>query len=221
MTLEVIATNIEDIKQINKSQADRIEFCFELERGGLTPSYETIKQAGEISSTPVNVMLRPHDRGYNYSDEDFNQMLIDAKYIASTKVNGVVCGILTPDKKIDQIRFKQIIDLLPGKQIVCHRAFQEVEDQIQGLKDLKALGVEMVLTSGRDKINESLDLLKTLKEANLVTIQAGGGVGFDNIQAIKQVVDAVHVGTAVRETKSWLAPISIEKINQMQDILSN
>ncbi|PPE05377.1 copper homeostasis protein CutC [Williamsoniiplasma lucivorax] len=220
MKLEVIATSIEDIKQINQSQADRIEFCFELERGGLTPNHQAIKEAGEVSKLPVNVMLRPNDFGYVYSDQDFTQMLDDAKFIATTKVNGVVMGFLTPDNKIDKLRFKQIINLLPGKQIVCHRAFQEVIDQIQGLKDLHELGVEIVLTSGREKIDESLDLLKTLTETKLVIIQAGGGVGFDNIQAIKQVVDDIHVGTAIRQTKSWDAPISIAKINQMKALLN-
>lgn len=219
MKLEVIAKDLKDIAMINESVADRIEFCHDLEIGGLTPSYDEISQAGLISKVPVNIMVRPHDRGYVYTDAEFQQMLKDIEYIAGTKAAGIVVGVLTSDHKIDVVRMKEIMALKKDKTVTFHRAFQEVADQTTGLKVLHDLGVNTILTSGAANINESLSLLDQLKAQKLVTILGGGGVDFTNVDAVKKVVDEIHVGTAIRETKSWAAPISLAKISEMKQRL--
>lgn len=42
MFLEVIATSLKDIENINKSRADQIELCTNMEFGGYTPNYNLI-----------------------------------------------------------------------------------------------------------------------------------------------------------------------------------
>nr|WP_215216322.1 copper homeostasis protein CutC [Entomoplasma sp. MP1] len=48
---------------INESKADRIEFCTNLEDGGLTPSYKEIKKQVKFQNT-CNVILRPTARDF-------------------------------------------------------------------------------------------------------------------------------------------------------------
>lgn len=222
MKLEVIANSLADIIAINQSQADRVEYCRDLEVGGLTPNYEDIKAVTEAAKVPVNVMVRPHDKGYVYTEAEFAQILKDVDFIANeTKAAGIVVGILTNEGKVDLERLKQIIAHAKDKTVTFHRAFQEVENQLEVLTTLEKMGIGCILTSGGNNINESLSLLKTLKEATKIKILGGGGVNFANVLQIKAVVDEIHVGTAIRETNSWSAPISIYKINQIKSCLEN
>lgn len=219
MKLEVIAIDLADIKAINQSNADRIEYCIELARGGFTPLYADIQAATNQSKLPVNVMLRPHDQGYVYSDEDFNLMLADAKFIATTQAAGVVFGILTAEKTVDIKRMSQLIEILQGKNITFHKAFDEIEDQQIAIKVLADLGVSTILTAGTGDIDQSHDLLASLKGKTTIKILGGGGVTFANAQSLMPFVDELHVGTAIRQTKSWDAPISIEKINELKTLI--
>ncbi|WP_027048520.1 copper homeostasis protein CutC [Mesoplasma syrphidae] len=220
MKLEVIAASIEDIDMINQSSADRIEFCKNLEVGGLTPSYTDIEIAGNISKLPVNIMLRPTARDFFYSEEEFQIMLQDLEFIVTTKVAGVVVGIITPEGEINVERMKQITAKRGNKTVTFHKAFDNLVDFKKSLDILQELGVETVLTSGGSDINKNLEILQELKDYNKVTVLVGGGVNFDNIEKVVEAANEIHVGTAIREKKSWSSPISIDKINEMKTFLT-
>ena len=74
MIIEGIATNIQDVHDLNRFGADRIELCGEMEKDGLTPEMSLVKEAVEVSSIPVNVMIRPHDLSFHYTDRQIIQM---------------------------------------------------------------------------------------------------------------------------------------------------
>ncbi|WP_031542133.1 copper homeostasis protein CutC [Mesoplasma photuris] len=221
MKLEVIAADIKDIELINKTNADRIEFCADLQTGGggLTPTYEDIKKAGEISKLPVNVMLRPTDRDFYYTEEEFQLMLKDCEYMATTKINAIVVGIITPEGEINMERMKKIMEKAGNKKVTFHKAFDEVKDLKKALKDLEKLGVDTVLTSGGGNINEKIEVLKELKGYTNVTILAGGGVSFENINKVKDVVDQVHVGTCVRQNSNWFGEVNVDQVNKMKALV--
>lgn len=219
MKLEVIATNLRDIIKINKTDADRIEFCRALKQDGLTPRRWKIKLATRISKIPINVMLRPTSKSFNYSDQEFKRMLKDAAFIERTKANGVVFGILTDKNKIDSKRIKEIIVQIPNKEKVFHKAFDQVPNFQQGLKQLAKLKLDAVLTAAGKDINQNLAQLAELTAMKQVRVIAGGGVNFDNITAISQVVDDVHVGTTIRFNNSWDKKIDPIKIEQLKLII--
>ncbi|ATZ16240.1 copper homeostasis protein CutC [Entomoplasma freundtii] len=222
MKLEVIAKSLDDIILINQSKADRVEYCRDLEVGGLTPSHADIKAVTALAKVPVNVMVRPHDQGYVYTEEEFQQILNDIDFIANeTKAAGIVLGFLTPDGEVDFNRLQQAVTHAKDKTVTFHRAFQEVKNQLEALPKMEALGIHCILTSGRENINESLSFLKTLTDSTKINILGGGGVNFANIGQVKGVVDEIHVGTAIREANNWEAPISITKINELKACLEN
>lgn len=221
MKLEVIAKNLRDVIKINQTKADRIEFCQNLEEGGLTPVRWMIKLATKISKVPINVMLRPSSRSFNYSEKEFAQMLNDAAWLETTKVNGVVFGILNDKNEIDVERMKQIIAKLPNKQKTFHKAFDEVSDFQNALAILNDLRIDSVLTAAGKDINQNLAVLQELTKNNKVTIIAGGGVTFSNVSTIKGVVDEIHVGTAIRQKTNWKSKIDVSKVNQLYELINN
>ncbi|ASZ09441.1 copper homeostasis protein [Mesoplasma chauliocola] len=216
--LEVIAANINDIKIINESNADRIEFCKELKKGGFTPEYDDIKKACEISKLPINVMVRNTDRDFCYTEEEFKWMLSDIEFINSVKPNAIVIGILKEDKSIDIERMKIVKEKLDSKiKITFHKAFDEVLDKIEGLKILKELGVSTILTSGGANILENLKLLNELSNLSDIEILAGGGINSNNIDLVKQSVESIHVGTLARVKNSWDFECDLNVINEIKE----
>lgn len=219
MNLEVIAKNLRDILKINKSNANRIEFCCNLEVDGLTPKRWIIKLAVMISRVPINVMLRPSSESFNYSAKDFKKMLNLAAFLERTKVNGVVFGILNENNEIDINRMQQIIAKIPSKQKTFHKAFDQIEDFKQVLDILKQLKIDAVLTSAGKDINQNILTLKALTASQKITIIGGGGITFNNVEKISSVVNEIHVGTAVRKNNNWNGKIDIKKINQIKKIV--
>lgn len=219
MVLEVIAKNLRDILKINKTKADRIEFCRCLTEGGLSANRWVIKIAVKISKVPINVMLRPSSESFNYSEKDFNRMLKDAAFLEKTKVNGVVFGILNDNNEIDVARMQEIISKIPSKQKVFHKAFDEVKDFNKSLDVLKELKIDAVLTSAGSDINNNLAILKQLKDKKKLIIIGGGGINFNNIKNVSLVVDEIHVGTTVRKNSSWSGTIDVNKVNQLKGII--
>lgn len=220
MTLEVIAKGLIDVIKINQSQADRIEFCRNLEVGGLTPYKWKIVVASKISKKPINVMLRYSSESFTYSDKEFAKLIKTAKWLAKRNINGVIFGILKNDE-IDIKRTKQIIRVVKNKQKVFHKAFDEVNNFKNALEQLEKIGIDNVLTSAGKNINDNLTIMKSLKDYTDITIIAGGGVTFDNINKIKKVADEIHVGTAVRKNNNWKSKIDINKINRLKTIIEN
>lgn len=224
MFLEVIATNLNDISKINKTKAKSIELCANMDQGGYTPDYEIIKACTELSKIPVKVMVRRSNNGFDISNEEFQQLLLDIEFIKTTKAAGIVCGILTKDQKIDLARMKTIVQVAKPLKVSFHRAFDEIEKHDEALKQLTALGVDTVLTSGGKKpLLENLGHIKRLANLNLpIRILLGAGINFNNINIlIKQGLTTLHVGKCVRKDESFEKPIAVELIDKLFDNFAN
>lgn len=221
MKLEVIAKNLKDIIKINKTKADRIEFCRNLEVGGLTPKRWIIRLAVRVSHLPINAMLRPSSESFNYSDKEFAKMLKDAEFLEKTKVNGVVFGILDENNEIDVARMQQIIAKIPSKEKVFHKAFDEVKNFEHAIDVLEQLKINAVLTAAGKDINQNLSTLKNLTAMKKVRIIGGGGITFDNAKKISCIVDDIHVGRTVRKRDSWDGEVDLIKIEQFNKLIKN
>ena len=60
-------------------------------------------------------------------------MLDSIKAVKGTGAAGVVFGILLPDKNINHIRMKTLIDASRPMKVVCHKAFDETPDGVTAL----------------------------------------------------------------------------------------
>lgn len=219
MFLEVIATSLQDIKNINNSEANQVELCTAMEFGGYTPSYQLIAEACQLSLKPVMVMIRNNNNGFNVTDSEFQVFKKDITFIKTTDASGIVCGILTKNNIVDIERMREIIELAKPLRVTFHRAFDEITNKKQALEQLVKLGVSTVLTSGgKNNIIDNINNFKILKKLNLpITILAGGGVDLDNINLLlKNGITDIHVGKCVHENNSFNKQINKQIINKIK-----
>ena len=120
---EVCCPSLEAVARAVAAGADRIELCERLEVGGVTPSAALIRNALAVAGkVPVNVLIRPREGDFVYSEEETAQMLesialcksIQADGAAAgrgtnQRVSGVVIGALRPDGSVDMSLMRQLV----------------------------------------------------------------------------------------------------------------
>ena len=90
MIYEACVGSIEEAILAKKKGANRIELCDNLEEGGTTPSYGTIKICKEVLDIPIACMIRPRGGDFNYTKEEIKAMIEDIKICKDLKVEAVV-----------------------------------------------------------------------------------------------------------------------------------
>jgi copper homeostasis protein len=226
MLIEVIADTISDALIAQEAGAGRIELVTGLAEGGLTPGYGVIERVCKELKIPVNVMIRPHSRGFFYSEEDLDIMIQDIKVCNKLGAAGVVLGVLTPDHQVHNDHLKRLIDAAGGLDITFHRAFDEADDQFAALESLKQYPqISRILTSGgRRSAADAAERLKSLHERTAnshLKIMAGAGLSIENISVFLDEVPVteVHFGTGVRVESSYEHAIDPERVQKVKKII--
>ncbi|MGE8206782.1 copper homeostasis protein CutC [Heyndrickxia sp. NPDC080065] len=227
MIIEIIADSLSDAKIAEEAGANRIELITGALEGGLTPSYGLIESVCSSVTIPVNVMIRPHARGFCYTDEEINIMARDIKVCKDLGASGVVLGTLTQNRQINEDALSFLIDAAKGLDVTFHRAFDEVNDQIEALKMIqKHPEVSRILTSGgKDKAIDAVEQFQELvrhTEDSSLSILAGSGLTPSNIVMFldKVKVKEIHFGSAVRFQSSFSQSIDPLKIKEIRDFVS-
>jgi copper homeostasis protein len=190
MNIEICAPNIQSALNAQKAGATRIELCTAIEVGGVTPSAGLISAAVHLLDIPVNVLIRPREGNFCYSEYELMIMLDDIAFCQDNEAGGVVIGALTNDGFLDLGKMEQMILASEGMEITCHRAFDFVKDPFAALEGLIDLGVHRILTSGlQNSAYEGRFMLQKLVEKadGRITIMAGAGVNYQNIAEIASV----------------------------------
>src|SRR5581483_5605448 len=84
-----------------------------------------------------------------------------------------------PDATIDRGRTAALVALARPMAVTFHKAFDESRDPFEALDDLIGLGIDRILTSGRQpSALEGRDLIAQLvrRADDRITIMAGGGL---------------------------------------------
>lgn len=199
--LEICCATLYDVQAAAKAGADRIELNSAFYLGGLTPSLGTLRLAKQVCNLPMIAMIRPRGGGFSYTEEEYATMRADAEILLQEGVEGIVFGFLTPDKRVNVVKTKALTDLAHryGKEAVFHKAFDCIEDQEQALKELIAIGVDRVLTSGggkaaMDKADHLAYLIKTYGKE--ITLLLGGGIRAGNVETLIRATGAKEIHTA-------------------------
>lgn len=120
---EVCCPSLEAVAGAVAAGAGRIELCERLEVGGVTPSESLIKDALAVAGVvPVNVLVRPREGDFVYSEEEAAQMLESIELCKSIqadgaaagrgtnqRVSGVVIGALRPDGSVDMSLMRRLM----------------------------------------------------------------------------------------------------------------
>nr|VZR97771.1 Copper homeostasis protein CutC [Mycoplasma feriruminatoris] len=220
MFLEVIAKDLNDIRVINNSRADRIEFCKNLEVGGLTPSLDDIILANQITLKPLHVMIRNNTKDFFFDDYELIKQLEMISVIQKLpNIHGIVIGALNSDYTINEDFLQRVNRVKGNLKITFNRAFDLVKDPISALHVLNKHKIDAVLTSGGSNINTGLEMIKQLVDEKLdIEILIGGGVDRNNIKQCLTVNNHIHLGRAIRTNSSWNSDIVIDEINLFKDL---
>ena len=201
MLLEVCVGNYGEAMTGFKNGGDRIELCDNLQEGGTTPSYGTIKKVMEDVNIPVNVIIRPRSGDFNYSNDEFEIMKEDITICKELKVNGIVFGILNEYNTIDIHRSRIIKECVGDLEITFHMAFDEIEDKKRAIDELVELGIDRILTKGGSvSAPNNVETLKELVQyANdRIIIIPGGGVNASNRDEMARLTGAKELhGTKI------------------------
>lgn len=216
--IEMIAASIGDALVIQQAGADRIDLRTAFSEGGLTPSYGLIEQVVRNVSIPVNVVIKPHSRGYVYSQRDLDVMKGDAWMISELGCNGASIGIL------DQNGMPDIgaIDYVLGNtnlKFIFNRAIDRSANLRESIEMLKRYDrcLEVLTSGGPGSAFENFRTLKEIAEnKGRLGLYIGSGIEYHNIQFLTKTLKEchLHVGTAVRKGDR-LNPVDLEEASEL------
>jgi copper homeostasis protein len=198
--LEICAETLQACSAAEVGGADRIELCVALGEGGVSPSRGLLKEALDIVSVPVHVLIRPRTGDFVYTAAEFRALLKDVDDALTAGSAGIVVGILTSGYEIDRLRLHELIRMSGSCPVTFHRAFDQVEDLARSLEMLIDLGCERVLSSGgTPSVDQGLGRLsKLVNQADgRIRIAAGGGVTVENAARIASV-DGLDLHASLR-----------------------
>lgn len=234
--LEICANSVASALAAQEGGASRIEFCQQLEAGGVTPSAGQISLTRTLLKIGLHVLIRPRAGDFFYSDEEFREMLLDVCYCREIGCDGVVVGMLTADGQVDIVRTRQLVEAAGPMRVTFHRAFDRSYDPFQALEDVIQCGCERILTSGQEqRADEAIPLLAELVEraGNRIEIMPGSGVTEDNLIQIVDGTGAKSIHSSAKvdvvppvnesKPKGW-APTWVtctKKVRMMADLLQN
>ena len=189
-----------------KGGAHRIELCSQLAFGGLTPSRQLIKKVIAELNIPVHVLIRPRKGSFCYSEDELNSMIRDIEFCKSIGCQGVVCGVLTSENKINVAATKRLIYAAKDVDFTFHRAFDCTENALDSLKQLIDLKIKRVLSSGQKQTAyNGLALLQEMNELSngKIEIMPGSGINLENALCFKdQGFSSIHLSATLQKKEN-------------------
>jgi len=192
--IEICVDSIQSALAAQNGGASRIELCDNLIGGGTTPSAGMIELARKYLTIDINVMIRPRSGDFCYSPLEIEVMKKDIEIAKRYGVKGIVIGVLKPNGEIDINIMKELIELSRPLAVTFHRAFDMTKDPFKSLDILIDIGVERILTSGKEsKAMQGIDLIRELvkRAEDKIIIMPGSGVSEENVRLI---IDSTGAG---------------------------
>jgi copper homeostasis protein len=184
--VEACCDSVQTARASQAFGAGRVELCGPGD-GGTTPSLGLIARCRDELQIPMHVMIRPHDGGFVYSEDELDIMCNDIIAAKALGVDGIVTGPLHSDRTIDRLQLAEMVSIARPMKVTFHRAFDRTADAEVALDLLLAVGVDYILTSGHaETALAGADALATMQQraGDQLTILAGGGIRGHNVREL-------------------------------------
>src|SRR5262249_40173262 len=136
LTLEVIATSIEDAIEAARGGADRLEIARDLSRDGLTPSVDLVRRIQHPVPLPLALVVAESD-GFACASADERRALVEhAQAFNALGVDGIVVGWIRGGR-VDEETLGRVLDAAPAVRATFHRAFDALPDPEAALRVLE------------------------------------------------------------------------------------
>ena len=162
-TYEICVDSVESAINSGKGSRKRLELCSNLVIGGTTPTESLFNEVRKNTELPIHVLIRPRFGDFLYSEHEVNIIKNEVIKFRELGANGIVVGMLNKYGEIDIENMKKILAERGNMKVTFHRAFDMCKDPIKAFKEIRELGVDIVLTSGQKKTAiEGKELIKEL-----------------------------------------------------------
>lgn len=201
IAVEICVGDLESAIAAEAGGADRVELCDNLAVGGTSPSLGVIGEACRWLRIPVHVLIRPRAGGFVYSDRELAAMRCDIEAAREIGAAGVVIGVLDRSGRVDRSRNAELIEAARPMSVTFHKAIDQARDPIEAIDDLVAIGIDRVLSSGRQpSALEGAEMLARMVERadGRLAVMAGGRLAVEHLASVLQAsgVREVHLGSA-------------------------
>src|SRR5262245_24034349 len=142
--LEVIVCTVEDAIAAVEGGASRLEIISHYEAGGLTPSFDLVREITDAVKIPARVMLRENEPFVVTDEREIDRLCDAALVFAQLPIDGFVLGFLRGAPKGDgdgdeaqtklEINHHQVARVLacaPRLHVTFHRAFEALPDPLR------------------------------------------------------------------------------------------
>ncbi|MBR1799948.1 MAG: copper homeostasis protein CutC [Bacteroidaceae bacterium] len=147
--LEVCCGSLGSAEAAVEGGACRIELCAALSLDGLTPSIGLVRELRRrFPDLLIHVLIRPREGDFVYSEAELQVMEADIRAAIDAGASAIVSGALTAESTVDEDATARLVCAAAGLPFTFHRAFDSVRDPFSALRQLHALGVRRILTSG-------------------------------------------------------------------------
>ncbi|KAF2799445.1 hypothetical protein K505DRAFT_321152 [Melanomma pulvis-pyrius CBS 109.77] len=196
--LEIACFNTSSAIAAANAGADRIELCADYAAGGVTPSLDSLQHLRNKIRTPVNIMIRPREGDFDYSDAEFQQMKSEIELFKPVS-SGFVFGILDDENRVDEQRNQELVGLAAPLPCTFHRAFDQVPDLHEATEQIIKCGFISILTSGGQATAivgaESVARLQK-KFGDNISFILGGGVRSTNAESLQRQTNVLWLHSA-------------------------
>ncbi|HTL82820.1 MAG TPA: copper homeostasis protein CutC [Bacteroidia bacterium] len=185
----------------NGPACDRLELCSNYAVGGLTPSHGYLEFIRKKTEKDLFVMIRAVSGFSSRSITDDEVMRDDILFCKKAGMNGIVTGMLLPNKNIDKDFIRRSVETAYPLPVTFHRAFDECPDPFAAMETLIDCGVKRILTSGGKKnAEDGIPMLKELitKAAGRIIIVPGGGVSILNAKKIAEQTGCTEIHSSAK-----------------------
>lgn len=197
--LEIACFNERAARIAAASGADRIELCVDYAVGGTTPTVTSVQALATELSIPIFVMIRPRAGDFCYTAAELDTMCASIEAMQEAGAAGLVLGALTAQQQIDKAACQQLLRAAGALPCTFHRAFDLLDNPIEGISILQELGFVRILCSGgQGHAANNLEQFKKYFSVthNNIIIVPGGGVRPDNIRPLLLATGAKEVHSA-------------------------
>lgn len=206
MILEVCCNGYEDGLVAYENGADRIELNTAIFLGGLTANVLHLKQLKQVIPIPIICMVRERGSGFNYTNFEHQQMLLQAKYLLENGADGIAFGYLNVDSSINVEYTTDMVNLIHtyNKEAVFHRAFDVSKNLYIALEQLIECQVDRILTSGgcANAIAGKEIIAKLINLANnRIEILAGCGINAENVIQLLEIDSLKQIHASCKNNK--------------------
>ncbi len=227
--IEVIVCAVEDAVAAERGGANRLEIISHYEVGGLTPSFDLVREITSAVKIPARVMLRESESFAVTDRREIERLFDAARAFAGLPIDGFVLGFLKETQdglRIDHDLLSRVLACAPKLKATFHRAFEELPDPIGAIAELKRHPqIDCILSRGRGEawVAEVDRFVRWERAARPeIRMLVGGGVDEEAIDVFCDAspIRAFHLGKAIRERGSVNGAVSAERIRKIERLIA-